>query len=116
MGIRKDGKKLVKLGQKAAKRLGTEGKRRVAEFFANAIEILERELDKQRGASSAKRASVKKTARPRRRAVTRRVEPARAPRRRRRAAVRRVRVTGSSTPAALAPPPAVQAVAPIETE
>jgi hypothetical protein len=68
MGIKKAGKRLLKLGQKAAKTLGREGKKRVEEFFANAIEILERELEKQRGATPSKKPTGKATARPRRRA------------------------------------------------
>jgi hypothetical protein len=67
MGIKKAGKRLLKLGQKAAKTLGREGKQRVEEFFANAIEILERELETERGGKASKKATAKGTARPRRR-------------------------------------------------
>jgi len=65
MGIKKDGKKLLKLGQKAAKRLGKEGKERVAEFFAKAIEVLERELEQERDGRPAKQRTTKAAARPR---------------------------------------------------
>jgi hypothetical protein len=49
MGLKKEGKRLLKLGQKAAKALGREGKTRVEEVFATAIGALEGELRKNDG-------------------------------------------------------------------
>jgi hypothetical protein len=79
MGIKKDGKRLLKLGQKAAKRLGEEGKNRVAEFFAQAIEILERELEKQRDAGRSKPRTSKAATRPRGQEAVRRATRAKPP-------------------------------------
>ena len=130
MGIKKDGKKLLKLGQKAAKRLGTEGKEQVAEFFAKAIEVLERELEKQRGEPSKKRAA-KTTSRPRQPEDVRRVTrakprrqairptnkaPARAAQRPKPATAHPVRTPGPAKPGPHVPTPAVQAPPPKGTE
>lgn len=73
MKIKKAGKRLLKLGQQAAQTLGQEGKERVKEFFANAIEVLERELQSQQGAVPSKKRAKK---RPARRATRAKAQPA----------------------------------------
>jgi hypothetical protein len=131
MGIKRDGKKLLKLGQKAAKRLGTEGKKQVAEFFAKAIAVLERELEKQRGETPSKKRAAKTTSRPRQPEAVRRVTlakprrrairpskkaPARAAQRPQPATAHPVRTPGPAKPRPHVPTPAVQAPTPNGTE
>jgi hypothetical protein len=59
MGIKKAGKKLLKLGQKSMKTLGKGGKQQVEAIFAMAIEVLERELQKAAGKKKTKPAKAK---------------------------------------------------------
>jgi hypothetical protein len=54
MGLKKEGKRLLKLGQKAAKALGREGRTRVEEVFATAIGALESELRRNDGQKDKK--------------------------------------------------------------
>jgi hypothetical protein len=49
MGLKKEVKRLLKLGQKAAKALGREGRTRVEEVLATAIGTLEGELRRNDG-------------------------------------------------------------------
>jgi hypothetical protein len=60
MGIKKAGKKLLKLGQKSMKTLGKEGKHQVEALFAMAIEVLEREIQKAAGKKKSRTAKAKK--------------------------------------------------------
>jgi hypothetical protein len=131
MGIKKSGKKLLKLGQKAAKELGAEGKALVAKLFSKAIENLERELDKQRGASPSKQRTAKVTkrlrrreavrratrAKPRRQAIRpRRKAPARTAKRQRPAAAHPVDTPGPAKPEPHVPTQAGQTALPDVTE
>jgi hypothetical protein len=59
MGMRKVGKKLLKLGEKAAKTLGKDGKKRVGELYAAAIEALEHALQKERAKTEGRAATQK---------------------------------------------------------
>ncbi len=68
MGMKKVGKRLLKLGQKTAKTLGKEGRKRVEELFSTAIEKLEHELQEKGGTSVATKAktAARTSKRPRR--------------------------------------------------
>ena len=58
MGVKKVGKRLLKLGQKTAKTLGKEGRKRVEELFSTAIEKLEHELQEESASSVATKAKT----------------------------------------------------------
>ena len=58
MGMKKVGKRLLKLGQKTAKTLGKEGRKRVEELFSTAIEKLEHELQEESASSVATKAKT----------------------------------------------------------
>jgi len=74
MGIKKLSKKLLRLGRKANKDLGTSGKPWVEAVFETAIGVIEDQLHK-RGAEPAKAPKARPRRRPRRPLVRRKAGP-----------------------------------------
>jgi hypothetical protein len=64
MGIKKAGKRLLKLAQKTAKALGEDGRKRVEELFSTAIAALERELQEKTGLKAGRKATPGKRPHP----------------------------------------------------
>jgi hypothetical protein len=57
MGLKSESRKLLKLGRKTARSLGEEGKARVTELYAAAIEALEHALQEARAKKGRKRSN-----------------------------------------------------------